>query len=332
MRNLLFLLLLLLQPSLFAEGFSDRTKESLSEPSKTETDEGSLQEELNKRLVQACKEGDLQGVKRSLAAGAEIDGKSDFTNHRGTNKNVTPLIIAILQKHTAIADYLIDKGADTNHTYSMTSSKNKGDIKNITPLFISLGMRDRKIFKKLLLIGAKTDAILQGEVQGMELNSTSLFGMCLLLEKKDCIESLLLFQADMNIPMDMVQKSMNIKMKHLYPLHFVVMGGEKKLTRMILLAGADVDVTTDITLGKQNYMQGMTPLMVAADKGNVALLKMLLLFGARLDAQASGKMRGESIDGYTALDFARKKKRSQAVKLLEQALKQQDNSSSALEE
>merc|ERR1712087_997903 len=56
------------------------------------------------QLVQACRSGDNESVKRLLAASVDPDGKS--------KDGTTPLLAAVAQGHLAIVQSLIGAGAD----------------------------------------------------------------------------------------------------------------------------------------------------------------------------------------------------------------------------
>ena len=64
-------------------------------------------EELNEALVDAAGNGDLNEVKRLLAAGAEI-------NQRTADSYGWPLLRALTEEHMEVARYLLENGADPN--------------------------------------------------------------------------------------------------------------------------------------------------------------------------------------------------------------------------
>lgn len=322
MKNFLFLFFLLFESILLAQGFSEELEKSFPKPEQRVSNQESSQSLQNNKLVQACKDGDLLAVKQSLAAGADINFITDYKKDRVVATKVTPLIIAIHQKHSEIANYLIDQNANIDHSFSIRLQKTQ--LENINALFASLMSGNQQLFKKLLHLGAKTGLHLQGKMQGATVKNLSLLTACLLEGKKDLIRYLLLFDVDVNMPVTILQTNKKIKLKNLAPIHFATMEGNTKLVQMVLFAGAEVNVKADLAMGKENQMQNITPLMLAASEGNIALVKMLLLFGARLDDRASGMMEGTNIDGYTPIDFARKENRLEAIKLLEYAKQQQE--------
>ena len=64
------------------------------------------------RLMAAVTDGDVTGVRRLLAAGAEVDRRFPIVN--GFNDAHTPLLVASRDGHTDIAALLLDAGADVN--------------------------------------------------------------------------------------------------------------------------------------------------------------------------------------------------------------------------
>ncbi len=89
--KLLKLLCLVLPLTLIAAGFK-------GEPEKVN--------ELNKSLLQAAADGNIEQVKSLLSKGAEVNAKDE--------KGQTPLHLAARQGHTAIVEMLLDKGAEVN--------------------------------------------------------------------------------------------------------------------------------------------------------------------------------------------------------------------------
>ncbi|MFC1665651.1 ankyrin repeat domain-containing protein [Pseudomonadota bacterium] len=85
-----------------------------------------------------------------------------------------------------------------------------------------------------------------------------------------------------------------------------IMSGKIPLIRFIIETEVDINgVLGNVPISK---FQHVTPLMVAAEKGDVEIVRILLDAGADIDAT--------NLNGETALDLARKKKRSEVVTLL----------------
>ena len=58
-------------------------------------------------IHEAARTGNIEAVKRHLAAGTDVNAKSEFTES-------TPLYLAVFYGHMAIAEQLIANGADVN--------------------------------------------------------------------------------------------------------------------------------------------------------------------------------------------------------------------------
>jgi cytohesin len=106
---------------------------------------GKTAEELNV-LFDAAKKGDTEAVKQHLAAGADVNAKTD--------NGMTPLHDAAYRGHKEIAELLIDKGADVN-------SKDKYGT---TPLHMAASNGDKEIAELLINNGADVNAkVLSGK-------------------------------------------------------------------------------------------------------------------------------------------------------------------------
>ena len=108
---------------------------------------------------------------------------------------------------------------------------------------------------------------------------------------EDVIRYLLLQGSDPNIPS---RNGYNV-----YPIHSAVAANYTIIAKMLLEAGADINVV---------QMSGSTPLHSAAHNGNIELLIVLLEAGAKVDAKME--------DGKTPADKASEKGFTEIAKIL----------------
>ncbi len=116
-------------------------------------------------------------------------------------------------------------------------------------------------------------------------------GLASYFGKEEIVHLLLLNGADPNI------SSRNGY--HVYPIHSAVASNYEMISKMLLEAGADVNVV---------QMSGATPLHSAAHNGNIDLLIVLLEAGANVNALTE--------DGKTAADKASEKGFGEIAKIL----------------
>jgi len=126
--------------------------------------------QLNKDLLYAAREGDIEAVKRLLAKGADVNAKDNW--------GITALMWTAWPGHTEIVNLLISKGADVNakdkngrtalmeaaaggHTEIVEMLMERGadvnskDNYGITTLFWALQHRHPEIVVLLMMHGAK---------------------------------------------------------------------------------------------------------------------------------------------------------------------------------
>ena len=116
-------------------------------------------------------------------------------------------------------------------------------------------------------------------------------GLAAYFGKEDVVRLLLLNGADPNIPS---RNGYNV-----YPIHSAVASDYDMIAKMLLEAGADVNVV---------QMSGATPLHSAAHNGNIDLLIVLLEAGANVNALTE--------DGKTPADKASEKGFGEIAKIL----------------
>jgi len=96
-------------------------------------------------ILEAARKGNIKAVKQHLAAGTDVDAKSD--------NGSTPLLNAAFKGHKEIVEFLIDKGADVN-------SK---DEDGRTPLHYAAQKDHKEIANLLRKHGGKTGEELKAE-------------------------------------------------------------------------------------------------------------------------------------------------------------------------
>ena len=102
-------------------------------------------------LIGAANDGNIEAVKKHLAAGADVNAKS--------NTGRTPLHWAAARGHKEVAELLIAEGADVNAKVEV------GDYKGQTPLDLATTFRHRRTETADLLRkhGGKTSEELKAE-------------------------------------------------------------------------------------------------------------------------------------------------------------------------
>ena len=100
---------------------------------------------LDRALVEAADEGDMEGVARLLAAGANINAVVEGDG--------TPLIVAAREGHLALVTMLLDRGADPN-----LAAEGDGN-----PLIMAAREGQTKIVELLLDRGARVEEIVPGD-------------------------------------------------------------------------------------------------------------------------------------------------------------------------
>ena len=163
-------------------------------------------------LFSACESGDIEGVKRHLADGADVNAKD--------NSGDTPLHIASFERHTEIAELLIAKGADVNA---------EGRRNDYTPLHTAADMGAKEIAELLIAKGAEVNA--RSEYQLTPLHEAVSRGY----NYEKTVELLIANGADVNAKED----------GGWTPLHYAAEFGRKEVAELLIANGADVNAKGD---------------------------------------------------------------------------------------
>lgn len=286
---------------------------------------GRESEALTQALMDAVEKGDLSAVKESLSRGADVNARD--------GQRMTALHHAAENGHKAIVEILIESGAEVNATvvegenyewktpFDLTEEQ---DHKDVVELLEKHGGRSGEL--EMLLwdaVMSDEDEIEDGIEQikellakGVSIDARDCFGRTPLRYRTeaygcDTVSKLLIAEgADVNAK-DYQGKT---------PLHEVAQGWAEEPRKAIELladAGADVNAVdnryfTPLDCAVENHQQEVVALlrerggksgephraslMQAAQKGNVARTKKLLVKGANINARDE--------QGWTPLDWA----------------------------
>ncbi len=289
---------------------------------------------LEERMWEALLSGDVAGVRSALAAGLAIDAKIgphkvkwtplmaaagkgsgelvDLFISLGANLNahdgdgLTPLVIAMVQKHREIADELIEKGAkigveELTHSILFKDAdltrRLAKDVKVLnqhsylmewaTPLTYALRAKAWNIALALLELGADPN------LAEKESRITPL--MCATdPEALEVAQALLKAGAEMDVRNQLQQT----------PLMNAMLAKNRALAHLLVTRGASL---------REQDLAGATPLMIAAHMGYADIVREMLKRGAELEwrpkpAQSRDERNGgrprEADDGDTPLMFA----------------------------
>ena len=236
---------------------------------------------------------------------ALLSGGADPNTPRKTG--VTPLLCAVVRGNQKAVKALVNAGANTHVTF----------MGGLTALHMSVLQDDQvPVAKTLIMAGADCNAtddmgetplftaIREGSVRCAQLlikNGASLNVACEdgttplhLAVKKDCVEIVqkLLRAGAVVSPAPLWDGTM--------PLHIAALNGNKKITKALIVSGADPDVVDAV---------GTTPLYIAAREGRSKCLKILLNAGAQADIV-------RSLDGATPLSVAARHRELRSVRKL----------------
>ena len=194
-------------------------------------------------LMAAAVEGHAEVVALLLDRGAAVDAKD--------NDGKNAMIGAALAGHAAVIEILVARGADVNIK----------DNNGWTPLITAASSGDPAGIKILLAHGADVDA--------KDSNGWSALANAAITGHADAIKLLLAGKAKVNV------KDKDGRVGMTDPLIAAIFSGHSDTAAVLLDHGADIHAKVD--------RNGMTALIAAAFRGDVAAVKLLLARGARVD-------------------------------------------------
>src|SRR5262245_7991622 len=256
-------------------------------------------------LMFAAREGHLDLARMLVAAGADVDAVA------GDGK--TALAVAIFNGNYAVASFLVDKKADVN----------KADAQRFTPLFWAVDRRNMEtapnfpwmvtadplpLIRQLLDAGANPNALVDNtprsrmrEGSPRIVFATSLMRVAFAGDL-DLVKLLLEHGADPTV----ISRDGETMIEAAAGLGFIQgynrgrsQAERLEVVKLFVSRGADVNQADDY---------GITPLMVAANMGDTAVIQYLVDAGADLAAYDLGKKNdgafGASVEPLMPIDYA----------------------------
>jgi ankyrin repeat protein len=267
---------------------------------------------INGDLLRAVDRGDLTKAKDSIDKGADINAQSS---------QGTPLSLASLNGDTEIVKFLIEKGADINmriekggHTPLMAAILGGEDIvKLLIEKGVDVNVKDNAGWSPLIWASATNHSEIAKLLidKGAHINEKNKQGQTpLMFASKwgyiEIVKLLLDKGAEINMQMDDGWTA----------LMDAIDSDHTKIAKLLIEKGADVNLKSksrrlETPEGKSTQFGGWTALMAAAFKGHTEIARLLIDKGADVNAKDE--------HGQTPLTVAKQWKRSEIIRLLQEA-------------
>jgi ankyrin repeat protein len=279
---------------------------------------------LDKALLEAAKEGNIEQVRQTLQAGADVNAKGiggstplgwaaskghiDVARaliearadiHWEARRGQTALNVAAAQGHTEIVKLLIQSGVNVNERIKSTEAP--GYYQGATPLFMAAR-------------GGHTEAVCTLLQFAADVNAKNKNG-----------ENALFYASRTETVRALIDAGADVHVKNRYgatPLMYATESSQVGPLLVLINAGADVNAKT--TGDSPRPPSGTTALMAAAGQGNLKAVHLLLIAGADVN--------GTNAEGQTALDYASKGGHSEIVDLLREPRRSMRLAKRALEQ
>lgn len=230
-------------------------------------------------LFSAIESGDLKEIKRIIKQGADIDEIND--------QGMSALMAAIISGDDSVMNAFIKADADV--TYSMSDGK--------SALFIAIASGNAAAVKSLIKAGAQLDEAYEVEHNGVDVGGCSPLYLAALLGNIEICRLLLKEGADKEACND----------GGLNPLMAAIQAGHEDIVSFLIKSGAEVDPVVHSVIDYPPFNRISTPLYIATQKEDVAVIKQLLNAKADVNAQAG--------NGWTPLKAASYTGNEELVKL-----------------
>lgn len=264
--------------------------------------------DVNKQLLDAARNGDLNEVKRLLQRGADVNaqdqnGTSALMMAAG-NLDIVKLLVshgAYINANDNTGRTVLDEAKSQLMELAVGGSGRFAELSNADPATIR---HQQKIvefleeYQKLVewvekgnLVAAREALAKGADVNARNDDGTTILMIAVAKGHKDIAKLLVSKGADVNAKKERVDKGMTALM-------YACLKGDFNTVSLLIIKKADVNAAAD----------GLTPLMCAAGTGHKKIVELLIIKGADVNARLD--------DGRTALALAKENKHTQVVRLL----------------